>query len=661
VRFAEQAAVDFPAEYRFEDMEKRHKSEKRREFQRLLAVVKARKLDWIVICSFDRWGVADVDEFFEFRRILITHDVQLWSVVDQMNLTGITEGDYFRIVAMAIGATKYVEQMAEKNILKMIEMAKQGWAATGNAPYGTDLVCYPLHDLTRPLFRVVRTRYVRPSKYRILHFTAESRVERDSQGLIIAHRLQVATVEAESMRMPLRDKKATGYRFEPSVETDRLVAVQKMFELYDSGLNFTEISGRLWEQGYKHYDKEFLYHGVETILANPVYLGEPAWGKVGVGVYRILHGGAPTIIRRKASDTLVIRKREDQAIKPLHPLFAPIVHPDLWRRVHDRLAGRARTNPQFGKRRTRTRTTHPLNGILFCPDCDTPMVLGSSMPAAGQGGKKTRCFNCGTYRRCSRRECYANTVGWDRLDSAVEKLLETVKGRIGRLIANPQKTLGEELWAKECELTHVMESIARELLDARRNPGEHADTPSDPDKPIFEAVVDAYNRMHAGRTEGMREELAVIERELKRLGDLLMEGIPSQTVKKQLFARMAELEARKKVAEPELAPLTVRADVLLQQLASLQRTIEDTDRASTAKLLDLFIEKVIPRFEVESVGPKKLRRAILRAVEFIPKKSPEANQILPQPMEICAARTGRGSSTRRARSRRGTSPDGSPG
>ena len=72
-----------------------------------------------------------------------------------MNLTGITEGDYFRIVAMAIGATKYVEQMAEKNILKMIEMAKHGWAATGNAAFGTDLVCYPLHDHnTHPRFSV---------------------------------------------------------------------------------------------------------------------------------------------------------------------------------------------------------------------------------------------------------------------------------------------------------------------------------------------------------------------------------------------------------------------------------------------------------------------------------------------------------------------------
>ena len=185
--------------------------------------------------------------------------------------------------------------MAEKNILKMIEMAKQGWAATGNAPFGTDLVCYPLHDLTRPLFRVVRTRYMRPHLFRVLHYTPDSRVERDQAGFIVAHRLTVAKEEAAE-RMPPRDKKGTGYRFEPTIEADRLRAVKLMFELYDSGMGFREISRSLWGRDYKHYDKPFGYHGVESILANPVYVGLPAWGKNGVGAYRILHGGGPAKI-----------------------------------------------------------------------------------------------------------------------------------------------------------------------------------------------------------------------------------------------------------------------------------------------------------------------------------------------------------------------------
>ena len=81
VRFCEQANINVPKQARFEDKEKRHRSDKRQDFQRLLNVAKARQLDWIIICSFDRWGVADVDEFFVFRRLLLKNDVQLWSVV----------------------------------------------------------------------------------------------------------------------------------------------------------------------------------------------------------------------------------------------------------------------------------------------------------------------------------------------------------------------------------------------------------------------------------------------------------------------------------------------------------------------------------------------------------------------------------------------------
>jgi hypothetical protein len=97
------------------------------------------------------------------------------------------------------------------------------------------------------------------------------------------------TREEVTERMPLRDKKSTGYRLAPSVETDRITAVNLMYELYDKGLEFIPISDMLWDQGYKHYDKPFGWHGVETILRNPVYLGLPAWGKLGVGAYYILH------------------------------------------------------------------------------------------------------------------------------------------------------------------------------------------------------------------------------------------------------------------------------------------------------------------------------------------------------------------------------------
>jgi len=663
-RWCEQQGVQIPEHLRFEDKEKRHRSDKREDFQRLLEVCRRGELDWIIICSFDRWGVADPDEFSDFRRQLRRADVQLWSVVDHLNLTSLNEGDYFRIVALAIGATRYVEQMAEKNIVKMIEMAKQGWAATGNAPYGTDLVCYPLHDLTKPLFRVVRLRYKAPHLYRIIH--ADGR-------------------EETSERMPPRDKKQTGYRFQPSIYPDRLQAVNLMYELYDSGMGFTEISENLWKQGYKHYDKPFGYHGVETILSNPVYIGEPGWGKLGVGAYYILHDGQPKKVRRKSSDTLVIKKAEEQYARPLKPIFSPIVPVDLWQRVHERLSARAHVNPSFGKRRTKSRAKHALNGKLFCPDCGEPMVFGSTMSR----GKTKRYYICGTYRKTQRKKCRANSIPWSKIDQAVKTLLDTVRDRLAALTSEPKvaETVLKEQWAKETELGKLICRIVNavfynddsEVLDdedapdanllefvkGRMSEGRHPGAGANGEAGTFDSekgewvswdtatcinwAFEFYNRaFEKGATE-TRAELEAIDSELHRITDAILGGIPSETGRRNLNARMAALEAKKRELGPKLVPLTATAESLIEQLQAIRQTIEQSDSAAKAKLLDSFIDQVIPRFDGDAVAGKE--RSV--TFEFVPKHA--ARNVMPEPMKIGSDRTGTDSWHPRARSWRGTS------
>ena len=223
---------------------------------------------------------------FIFRSKLREYEVQLYSVVDELNITSADDSSFWRVAGAAEGATRYVSQQAEKNIEKMVSMAQQGWATTGNAPFGLDLVCYLHTDVTRPLYRVIRMRY-KPHLYKLITYTPESLVERDANSFITQEKLQVAS-EVITELMPPRDKKATGYRYEPSVESSRLEAVEADFpNLYASGMEFAaNLRLPLWDQGYKHYDKPFGYHGVETILSNSAYVGLPAWGKVGVGEYR---------------------------------------------------------------------------------------------------------------------------------------------------------------------------------------------------------------------------------------------------------------------------------------------------------------------------------------------------------------------------------------
>ena len=137
--------------------------------------------------------------------------------------------------------------------------------------------------------------------------------------------------------------------------------------------------------------------------------------------------------------------------------------------------------------------------------------------------------------------------------------------------------------------------------------------------------------------------------------------MPSQTVRKQLNARMSELEGKKQEIGTRLTPLTLRVDSLREQLAAVRRTIEQSEKAAVAKVLDQFVEKVIPRFEVLAVGRAKSRRAILKSVEFIPKQTEAARNVLPHAMELCGAHTGTGSWPPPARSRPGRCSPPPPG
>src|SRR5262245_60289037 len=315
---------------RFEDKIRRHESasffrdwdqrrlkadRRRYRFDELMTLVEARKLDWILISSFDRWGIKEPDDIFVFRSRLRDYGVQLYSCIDELNITGIDEASFFRVAANAIGSTKYVSQQAEKNIAKMVSMAEAGWATTGNAPFGIDLVLYNLNDITRPLWRVVRTRF-KPAEYRIIHYTAGSRVERDANDIINASHVEVES-EVVQKGMPPRDKKATGYRYEPSVEAGRIEAVNRMFELFLAKMSHGQISKALWKLGMGHYGKPFGYHGVECIVGNAMaYTGRLAWGKLGVGEYRMCFDKSPTRLQRKKGEPLVIKKDEEHFVYP---------------------------------------------------------------------------------------------------------------------------------------------------------------------------------------------------------------------------------------------------------------------------------------------------------------------------------------------------------
>jgi hypothetical protein len=86
-------------------------------------------------------------------------------------------------------------------------------------------------------------------------------------------------------------------------------------------------------------------------------------------------------------------------------------------------------------------------------------------------------------------------------------------------------------------------------------------------------------------------------------------------------------------------PATARAEGVIGQLQAIRRTIEAAEQTARARLLDSSLEKVIARFDVRSVGPGKMRRAVLRSVELIPRQMEAARHVLSDGMAIGATRT----------------------
>ena len=124
--------------------------------------------------------------------------------------------------------------------------------------------------------------------------------------------------------------------------------------------------------------------------------------------------------------------------------------------------------------------------------------------------------------------------------------------------------------------------------------------------------------------------------------------MPKQRTKPTIYARLekraAELEQRKAEIEPRTVPLTDKAKAIMEQLAGIKATIRQADKLKKAELLDAFLERVVPIFDVQEQGEKKKRRAVVVGFKFFPRK--EAGKIMPDTMELRHIRTGRGSCSR---------------
>ncbi len=595
---------------RYSDKEKRHKSENREEFQRLLMACEQGKYDWIIISAFDRWGVKGTDELFAFRSRLKEYGVKLWSVSDQLELTGVDDDDYMRIIMTALAATKQMQFYADRNIMKMVEMAKHGWHASGSVPYGMDLRCSPLNDKDKTLFR--------------LHTIARPRDGQASYKIISPD-----GSEKLVSRMPARKSKETGYRLTPSIDGNRIKAIRVIFELYSRDYHPAEIRRQLHERGLSHYGKPFQDNAINTIVANPAYIGRPAWGKYAIGFYRQVFDQFPIAPpERKKGEAKQYFKDSAHFVSSLEPIFEEdtFVSKEVWELVQTRLESKRRNKKS--RPRTRNRSNHPLNGIIECPSCGEKMVTGSG---TSRSGEKQNYFICGSYAKSKRIACRANSVNWNLLDSSLEELVTVVADNVSSIAKlNPTKPL-VDLSAIDPALGFVLQFVNKIRHELGVKPVKSLK------KQKIDSLLKRYRRLKCKSKKRSLVQKETAIREIKNLGQLIRET-PSSTLRSQWNEELRDLEAKLSRLDDSHSDLEVQLLSAIDNAKGIVESIKSQKSVERARVFEFLLSGVKPIMRLENMKNGKTRTKVI-GFEFVGNKG--VSEHVPSALQLGGSHRGK--------------------
>jgi DNA invertase Pin-like site-specific DNA recombinase len=251
--------------------------------------------------------------------------------------------------------------------------------------------------------------------------------------------------------------------FVPNGDAD---TVRYIFKRYAGGAGMRELARELGDKGIRTRRGNLPDNRwISYILSNPTYIGKIRWSTEGHANYdRANYNG---------SNVLLVDGR--------HP---PIIDPDLWRRVQDRLATRQTEPKNVGKQ-------HPhiymLRGLVRCGSCGATLAYV----------RATNSLQCCKYNRgqCS----VSHHLDLDRADRAVIGYLEQlVKSGVFRFspAPAPAERLSQD-WGRLIRAEELRLSRARSaLLDGVFTPEEYRDAKTD-----IEASLSRLRAAQAAETQ----------------------------------------------------------------------------------------------------------------------------------------------------------------
>lgn len=224
--------------------------------------------------------------------------------------------------------------------------------------------------------------------------------------------------------------------------------VNRIFELYTSGLGFKAISNRLNLAGHRtKLGNPFSVQLIRNILNNRNYIGLVRFNK-----------------------TEHIRTRGAVPVGWAEGGHVAIVNLELWNHVQNLLAERF-TSPV-----KKVDRPFPLTGLLKCPLCGKSMVPRHSDRKRNDGTRKTNHYYlCGTYRSQGPAACRANAIRADKAEQwffeQLQKLLyspETLEKIVAATNAKQQSDTLPSLEEVQ-QVEKLLKELARQKEDLFRS------------------------------------------------------------------------------------------------------------------------------------------------------------------------------------------------
>ena len=227
----------------------------------------------VIVSNLDRWGTQDVDEFFEFRNILLKGGCKLWSVEDG-DLTSKKMGDIITIIVKAEQMREYVRRSA-KNIASGKERLAQAGHWTGGkcSPFGYDRLCWMLR--AKPSGCSTMRRRTENSEFAVHPDGTPdfSRLPRVWEGE------RQAPPKNESDRIRLVPS-LTHYGDYVCRDKDRIEMVRLLYKwLRTKPWSIRRLARELTELGHRTYGKPIIPQAVINIVENEKYRGDMSYNK----------------------------------------------------------------------------------------------------------------------------------------------------------------------------------------------------------------------------------------------------------------------------------------------------------------------------------------------------------------------------------------------